>query len=217
MTKVFLISGLGADRRFFKHVELPEGFEKVLADVVTPERQESIADYASKVISHNGISEGDIVLGDSLGGLIAVEIAKQKKLTKVILTSSIKTHSEAPWYFKIARRLPVYQLTPVKLMKRLSVLAKLVMHGMPAEDLSTLQDMLKHSSPEFLKWGSHAALDWRNEIVPDNLYHLMGEKDIIFPCKNIKDPTVVIKGGTHIMVFNRAGEINKILAEILQS
>jgi len=47
------------------------------------------------------------------------------------------------------------------------------------------------------------------------VYHLAGDKDLIFNYKNIKDP-IVIKGGTHIMVFDKAKQINKILKDILK-
>ncbi|MDB5152434.1 MAG: alpha/beta hydrolase, partial [Mucilaginibacter sp.] len=41
-----------------------------------------------------------------------------------------------------------------------------------------------------------------------------GDMDKIFPYKRIKGATI-IKGGTHIMIFNQAKEINTWLKEIL--
>jgi hypothetical protein len=61
----------------------------------------------------------------------------------------------------------------------------------------------------------YAVLHWRNNIVPDYLYHIIGDKDLVFPYIHIKNPTAIVKGGTHIMVFDRANEINNLLAEIL--
>jgi hypothetical protein len=59
-------------------------------------------------------------------------------------------------------------------------------------------------------------LYWKNNVELSNLYHIIGNNDLMFPYKNIKNPTAIIKGGTHIMVFDRADEINKLLAEILK-
>jgi hypothetical protein len=83
------------------------------------------------------------------------------------------------------------------------------------DDLWVFEDMLKKSSPKFVKWAINAVLAWKNEIVPPNVYHLIGDKDMVFSYKQIKDATV-IKGGTHIMVFDKAKQVNKILKGILK-
>jgi hypothetical protein len=83
-------------------------------------------------------------------------------------------------------------------------------------DMQLFKSMLSNSSPVFLKWAMRAVLFWRNNTEIANLYHIIGDKDLVFPYQNIKNPTAIIKGGTHIMVFDRADEINQILANILQ-
>jgi surfactin synthase thioesterase subunit len=216
MRKIYLIAGLGADYRFFKNISLPDGYEKTPTYVIIPDKSDTLSTYAQKVVSQYDIKTGDIVWGDSLGGMIAVEISKQLKLSKVILTSTIKTDNEAPGYFKFFRKLPVYNLTPAKLITKLSAFVKPIMRGLSAEDTEVIKSMLENSSPAFLKWGTQAALNWRNDTIPDNCYHFIGEKDLVFPHQNIKNPTAVIKGGTHIMVFDKAGEINALLADILK-
>jgi pimeloyl-ACP methyl ester carboxylesterase len=156
------------------------------------------------------------VIGVSLGGMISVEIAKQLKLDKVILISSIKTNSEAPWYFKFFRSLPVYKAIPGKLMTHLGFLVKPMFGQMKPDDLTLFKSMLQNSSPIFLKWAMRSALYWKNDVEFSNLYHIVGNKDLVFPYQNIKNPTAVIKGGTHIMVFDKAAEINVLLADILK-
>jgi hypothetical protein len=64
--------------------------------------------------------------------------------------------------------------------------------------------------------GVDAALKWDNKIIPPNTYHITGDKDLVFDYKRIKDATIV-KGGTHIMIFDKANEINKILKRILDN
>jgi pimeloyl-ACP methyl ester carboxylesterase len=214
MSRVYLVSGLGADKRLFKNISLP-GHEVMLTDWLTPDKNDTLTSYAEKLIIQNDIKDNDVVIGVSLGGMIAVEIAKQVKLNKVILISSIKTDSEAPWYFQLFRRLPVYDITPGNLFPRLGFLIRPLFGRMAPADLDLFKDMLKNSSPVFLKWAMRAVLYWKNDILPDHLYHIIGDKDLVFPYKNIKDPTAIIKGGTHIMVFDKADEINLLLAGIL--
>jgi hypothetical protein len=77
------------------------------------------------------------------------------------------------------------------------------------------RDMLKNSSPVFLKWAMDAVLKWDNKIIPPNVIQITGDKDLVFNYKKIKG-AIIVKGGTHIMIFERAKEINKILKRILK-
>jgi pimeloyl-ACP methyl ester carboxylesterase len=216
MTKVYLIPGLGADSRLFKNIQLPAGYEIVLVDWLIPSETDTLTSYSQNIVSQYNMSDNSIVIGVSLGGMISVEIAKQLKLDKVILISSIKTNSEAPWYFKFFRSLPVYKAIPGKLMTHLGFLVKPMFGQMSPGDLGLFKSMLQNSSPIFLMWAMRAALYWKNDVEFSNLYHIIGNKDLVFPYQNIKNPTAVIKGGTHIMVFDKAAEINVLLADILK-
>ena len=40
--KVYFVSGLAADKRVFKHIILPVGFETVYLDWITPLKNESL-------------------------------------------------------------------------------------------------------------------------------------------------------------------------------
>jgi pimeloyl-ACP methyl ester carboxylesterase len=216
MTKVYLIPGLGADSRLFKNIQLPAGYEIVLVDWLIPSETDTLTSYSQNILRQYNMSDNSIVIGVSLGGMISVEIAKQLKLDKVILISSIKTNSEAPWYFKFFRSLPVYKAIPGKLMTHLGFLVKPMFGQMKPDDLTLFKSMLQNSSPIFLKWAMRSALYWKNDVEFSNLYHIVGNKDLVFPYQNIKNPTAVIKGGTHIMVFDKAAEINVLLADILK-
>jgi pimeloyl-ACP methyl ester carboxylesterase len=216
MIKVYLISGLGADSRLFKNIKLPAGYEAVLINWSLPNANDTLTSYAQDIVNQNNIKDDSVVIGVSLGGMIAVEIAKQVKLNKVILISSIKTDSEAPWYFNVFRKLPVYIAIPGKLMTHLGFLVKPMFGKMKADDLALFKSMLRNSSPIFLKWAMGAVLNWKSDVTYPNLYHIIGDKDLVFPHQNIKNPTAVIKGGTHIMVFDKADQINTLLADILK-
>ncbi|MES2265748.1 MAG: alpha/beta hydrolase [Bacteroidota bacterium] len=216
MHKVYLISGLGADSRLFKNIKLPPGYEPTLVDWFIPKPDDTLTTYAQGVVKQYGIKDYSIVIGVSLGGMLSVEIAKQVNLQKVILISSIKTDSEAPWYFKFFRNLPVYYAIPGKLLTHLGFLVRPMFGRMISDDLALFKSMLRKSSPVFMKWAMRAVLYWRNDVEISNLYHIIGDKDLVFPYQNIKNPTAVIKGGTHIMVFDKADEINALLAGILK-
>ena len=47
-----------------------------------------------------------------------------------------------------------------------------------------------------------------------NIVHIHGNNDGIFPIKHIKN-CIVIEGGTHVMILNKAKEISKLLLEVI--
>lgn len=87
--KIYLISGLGADERMFQRLNF-YNFEPVYLQWISPKKNESISDYAARLKSQI-TEEKPIIIGLSLGGMMAVEISKQIKTEKVVLISSIKT------------------------------------------------------------------------------------------------------------------------------
>ena len=48
----------------------------------------------------------------------------------------------------------------------------------------------------------------------ENVVHIHGDADIVFPIKNIEN-CIVVPGGTHIMIVNRFRWFNEYLPEII--
>jgi pimeloyl-ACP methyl ester carboxylesterase len=215
MSRIYLIAGLGADTRLYNNIDLQE-HDVIPVDWIEPHQSDTLGSFAQKLIHQYNILPNSVIIGVSQGGMIAVEIAKLIPVKKVILISSIKTIDEAPWYFKLFRNLPVYKIIPGKLFTSLGFLIKPIFGDMNEGDLWLFNDMLKNSSPFLIKWSMEAILHWNNKTIPPNLYHINGNKDRVFSFQRIQNPTAIINGGTHIMVFDRAKEINKLLKNILK-
>jgi pimeloyl-ACP methyl ester carboxylesterase len=215
MSRIFLIPGLGADERIYQHIDLT-GHDLVHIKWVEPDKGDTLSSYAQKLIKHYSITPQSIVIGNSLGGMLAIEIAKKLELNKTILISSIKTAKEAPRSFKWYRSIPMYLLIPKKWLSSMGFLILAAMGKMSKRHQELFLGMLKSTSPKFIKWALGAIVHWNNQIIPKNVYHITGEKDKIFPYKKIKNATIV-KGGTHIMILNKAKQINSWLKEILEN
>jgi pimeloyl-ACP methyl ester carboxylesterase len=214
MSKIFLIPGLGADTRVYNNIDL-SGHDVVCVDWIEPHKTDTLATYAQKLIYQYNITPKSIVIGNSLGGMIAVEIAKIIPIDKTILISSIKTVDESPGYFNLLRAIPFYKPIPGKAFTRMEFLIKPFFGRMNEADNWLFRDMLKNTSPVFLKWAMEAVLRWDNKIIPPNVVQITGDKDLVFNYKKIKD-AIIVKGGTHIMIFEKAKEVNKILKRILK-
>lgn len=82
------------------------------------------------------------------------------------------------------------------------------------EDKRVLYNVIKDSDPGFVRWAMNAVLTWNSQEPPESYVHIHGTRDEILPIRFTK-PTHIIKGAGHMMVMNRATEINKILSDIL--
>ncbi|RYZ97264.1 MAG: alpha/beta hydrolase [Sphingobacteriaceae bacterium] len=213
MSRIFLIPGLGADCRIYKNIDLT-GHEVIQVNWIAPILNCTLEEYAQIIIDQYHITKDSVVIGNSMGGMIAVEIAKKASPEKTIIISSIKISDEAPWYFSLFRAIPVYKIIPGKLFTSMGFIVKPMFGYMSNKDAALFIDMLENTSPVFAKWAMGAILNWKNTVVPANLYHITGNKDLLFPFKNIRHAQI-IEGGTHIMIFDKGHEINKLLNDII--
>src|ERR1044071_2262482 len=100
--KVYFISGLAADERVFRHINLPEQYEAVHLAWLAPLPHESLPHYARRFSGRINGDEKFCLIGLSFGGMIAVEIARILRPEKLILISSISCPAHLPSYYKIA-------------------------------------------------------------------------------------------------------------------
>jgi pimeloyl-ACP methyl ester carboxylesterase len=213
--KVYFISGLAADRRVFKYISLPEGFETVYLDWIPPNKNETLESYSLRLASEIDTSAPFALVGLSMGGMIAAEITKTYKPAACVLLCSVPTHKHFPTHFRWAYYLRLHRLLPVSLIK----LASKLKRGLTAdnkEDQQLLKAVIADSDPKFIRWAMHAILSWRNETIPESLWHIHGSRDEILPIR-FTHPTHTVKGGNHLMIMSKAPELNVFLQEVFSN
>ena len=213
LQNIYCVSGLGADDRVFQKLKF-EGYQPVHINWLDPEPKESIADYAKRLASQIK-SDDPIIIGLSFGGMIAVEIAKQINAKKVILISSVKNQQEVPFYFKIFRWLPIHRLIPAKLILWFGqLLAAWFFSLQTIDERKLFKAILLDTDAKFMKWAIHRVVSWKNELIPENTYHIHGQSDRIFPNRFVHENFSVAKGG-HFMIMNQAEHISQLLQKII--
>ena len=139
--------------------------------------------------------------------MIAIEMAKQAAVDKLILISTVKRYMEIPRWMRIAGTLNLHKLIPIR-SNRLTEKADDRRMGIETpEEKKFVDHYRKHADPQYVDWAIDQVLNWKNTWVPPNAFQIHGEEDRMFPIKNIRDPDYVIKNGTHIMILNKAKEI----------
>ena len=213
LKNIYCISGLGADERVFQKLEL-QGYQPIHIRWLEPDDRENIADYARRLTAQIK-SEKPILVGLSFGGIMAIEIAKQIDIEKVILISSTKDCHEIPFYFKMFRWLPIYLLLPARLILWLGkLLASWFFSLETVAERKLFKAILFDTNARFLKWAIHQVVIWKNELIPENIYHIHGEGDRIFPFQFVREDFSVENGG-HFMIMNRAELISNLIQKII--
>jgi pimeloyl-ACP methyl ester carboxylesterase len=211
---VYLIPGLAADERVFRHIRLPEGYHPQILQWVRPEPKESLASYAMKLAEQIDRSAPFTLIGLSFGGMLATEIAKRLQPHKTVLISSVPHSSQLPSYYRWAWRIGVqYIMTPTVIKS--GVMIKRLLTAEAPEDKKIIVEMARDMDPEFVRWAMWTIVHWKTtEGSVPGCMHIHGSADVILPCRFTRPSHLVPKAG-HLMIFNQADRINALLAEIL--
>jgi pimeloyl-ACP methyl ester carboxylesterase len=211
--KIYCIPGLGVDEKIFDGIHLP-GFQLVHLSLIKPIKKESLAAYAKRLITQID-DRHPIIIGVSFGGMIAIEIAKQIALEKLIIISGVKKHKEIPRWMRISGALRIHKIVPVK-STRLTERADNRRIGIKTdEEKRIVMEYRKRADKNYIAWALDKILNWKNTWIPERLYHIHGDEDRLFPINKVA-ATHVIKQGTHIMLVNMVDEINACLHDILK-
>src|SRR5690242_21168127 len=80
--RLVLFSGMGADGRLFRSIRIPEA-EIVTPDHAEPAPGETLPQYAVRIADRLNIEPADFVGGISFGGMLAGEIAQQRRVAEI--------------------------------------------------------------------------------------------------------------------------------------
>ena len=212
-TPVYFVPGLAASTSIFENLELPEDkYDINYLDWLVPASQtESMSDYAKRMcerIKH----ENPVLIGVSFGGVMVQEMSKIIPVKKTIIISSVKSKYELPNRLKLAKATKAYKLFPTKAILNLENFAKYAFGVTAKKRVDLYRKYLSMRDETYLPWAVYNVLHWQQTEPLENVFHIHGSADAVFPIRHIKNCTI-IDGGTHVMVLNKAKQISKLLIE----
>lgn len=211
---VYLMPGLAASTTIFERIALPEEmFEIVLLEWEIPLNNESLTDYAKR-IADKITDPNPVLIGVSFGGILVQEMAKYVEARKIIIISSVKSNVEFPRRMKIAKTTKAYKLIPMNLIANIESLAKFSFGEKVNQRLKLYEKFLSVRDIRYLNWAVEQVILWDRTVVDEDVIHIHGDMDDVFPIKYIKN-CVVVKGGTHIMILNKYKWLNENLPSII--
>ncbi len=214
MKKIFCISGLGADHRIFKNIYIA-GFELVPVPWLPIHKTDNMSSYALRLAQTIPDPE-PIILGLSLGGMLATEIRKQQSVSKVIIISSAKTKKELGYNNKLLVWLSRINIVPNFIFNKTALFQMYFLGASTKDEKSLMKQIIRESDPTFVKHAIDMLLNWCNDTIPKGITHIHGTADRVIYPKNVH-PDYWIKSGSLIMIYNKADEVNMILKEILSA
>ncbi len=201
---IYCISGLGADEKIFSNLHF-QGYTLKHLPWLRPHKNEKIGHYAGRMAAaiHH---PSPIVLGVSFGGMMGIEMARQMEMKKLILVSSIKSSAEMPRWMKLAGRFKLNKILPSRPLTFTERIDNRRLGVSNEEEKLMARAYRRSADSVYIEWAIHQILNWNNDWQPSHLTHVHGDSDKIFPVKKIAGARI-IKGGTHMMIYNRAEEI----------
>lgn len=207
--KLYVISGLGADRSVFAHIDFPKHLEVVFIDWLIPHQEELLEDYVGRMIEIIDPAEPFYLLGYSMGGVIVQEIHKKIPARKVVIMASIKSAEGKSKLMKMGKFANIYKAIPTQAFNEKTYSFYAMMRHFFDPKNPKILKYFKVREPYYIKWSIEKILEWESEENPD-IIQILADKDIVIPIKNSK-PDYIIKDATHLFPVTKSKEVSKIL------
>jgi pimeloyl-ACP methyl ester carboxylesterase len=211
---VVFLPGLGADGRLF-------AFQRaVFPDLFTPPwlppfPHEALAQYAVRLAGELSLARPLVLGGCSFGGMVAYEMARTLEADALVLIGSVAARSEIPASFRFLGGLS--RAVPAAGFGLAQLAAPAVASIFGAHDIEHRRlfvEMLRSSSPEFLRWACIAMHGWKPQpLAGVPIFAIHGDKDHILPLGR-RPVDVAVRGGGHLLTLTHPREVNEGLRVI---
>lgn len=212
--KVYFVSGMCNSCSVYDRLKLPDGYEKVYIEWLIPQENETMDSYVHRMAQNIDTSEPFILVGYSFGGIIIQEMNAFLSPQKNILISSMKNENEIPQSFKFARQVHFFKHVPKSIFGATDFMTSLFSRYIYSLPKDRVRHLMAITDPLYVRWAVDKITSWTPRIKCNNLYHIHGTKDQIFPFRQIEN-VYGIAGGDHLMVMDKAEEITVLINHIL--
>ena len=211
---IYFMPGMAAGPEIFEFIQLsPQVFELHYLEWTIPDPKMTLTAYAKKMIGHIA-HPNPVLIGVSFGGMLIQEMAKFMAVRKLIIISSVKRTRELPKKMLFAKYTKVHKLLPTGVVNNMELLAKYAFGEVLNKRLQLYERYLSVRDKRYMDWCIDQTVNWKQDDVPNNLVHIHGDRDTVFPIENITD-CITVKKGSHAMIIHRAKWFNEHLPSII--
>lgn len=214
--RLYLIPGTGADERLFHQLDLT-GYDTVNVELPVAKPHERLADYAARIAREQiDTTLPFAILGVSLGGMVATELAEQLSPVHVVIVASAKTRQELPPGYRLGRFLPVYRVVGGRTMRWFTKRSQPQMEPMLDAQRDLFMDMIYAKDPKFLQRAVGMMVRWDRKVAPAGITHVHGTLDHTLPFKYVCADVEVLAQG-HMLTYSQPALVEQVLAKALIS
>ncbi|MCP3922484.1 MAG: alpha/beta hydrolase [Desulfobacterales bacterium] len=199
MDRTFILPGMGADSSMYQSKEYDNIKGVIFTDWPSYNGEKTIEDVAERIIHQHKITNHDIVGGSSLGGIIAIEIARKLEIKKILLIGSATTPDKIN---SILKNLSIFvNITPLDLFKELSL---------KFNNDNRILEMFGNADSDFVREMCNAVFLWKGlEGYKGEVCKIHGETDrVIYPDSDAH----IISNGGHLIAMTHS----KLVADFIK-
>jgi pimeloyl-ACP methyl ester carboxylesterase len=214
--RVFLITGFALDRRAFSFMDLPKDVYQTL-DLIPIRKGESFREYALRFAREIGLAPGDVIGGVSLGGMLALEMAKAVDVLGVVIIASA-TH---PRYIRKRFKMwaPLAPWVPERIISMIFTLIPriLAMQNMLSkEGQALLAEIMGKFPPTLLKTFPGMIMRWPGCEPPARFVHIHSDGDwLIRPNGNTATLTL-LPGKNHLITVSHPQAVRDLVMKAVE-
>ncbi len=167
-------------------------------------KESTLKDVAFRIIDEYSISSPYIIIGSSLGGMVAQEIASIVPPEIVILLGSALDYQEVQSFLKFANKL--IDWAPLESIQHLAGISS-----------GNLGQQFQKTDPQFIRAMCKALPTWKAPLNPKvKTWRIHGEKDLVIP-RPLDPETIIIPEAGHLLAITHAKECIREIQRLLKS
>lgn len=215
--RIIFFSGLGCDERMVaphRTIQADIDFQPWLE----PRPQESLVEYAARMAAKMDTSTPFFLAGISLGGMVAIEVARLVRPEGLILLSTCRDERGLPWTHRlVARFVAAGPDWFIRLGKTTVPHMRQLFGIVDAKEVELFESMMADATDASIRWSLRAVASWKGGgaiDVPTLQVH--GERDRILPLSLAGPVDVVIPTAGHAVTVTHSNEVNTAIDRWLE-
>jgi pimeloyl-ACP methyl ester carboxylesterase len=214
--RVVLFSGMGADHRLFRSIRIPET-EIVTPDHADPAPGENLMQYAARIADGLSIQPDDIVGGISFGGMLAGEIARQRRVAGLILLGSCLRPDRLPRSYRWIERLGCFIPDFALSCRSWRPLVRWRFAPITRDAETCLIEMASRYPAAQIRAFGRMIMGWAGvDEVSCPVLSIHGDSDRIIPLRSASSD-IILKDAGHAFTLTHAEQTSSAIREFLRT
>ncbi|MEO6097705.1 MAG: alpha/beta hydrolase [Fibrobacteria bacterium] len=211
--RVFLITGFALDKRAFSLMKLPQDVYQTV-DFIPILKGETLSGYAKRMAGEIGLAPGDVIGGVSLGGMLALEMAKCVDVLGVVIIASTTHPRHIRKRFKMWA--PLARWVPEGVIRRIFTAIPRILalqNMLSPEGQALLGDIMGSHPPVLLKTFPEMMMGWPGCTPPVRFRQIHSDGDWLIRPNGNPATLTLLPGKNHLITVSHPEKVRELVME----